>query len=118
MRLKSKSDGSAPLEMVSLLALLLLPIGPMLGLFGAVSDQLAAESIARHGLRHAFLAVELGEDPRSRISPALDVLAQSWGKEIEEYRIDCRDCFSGGFLELRVQIGSAVAVQSAGMELE
>jgi len=116
MPLKSESEGSAPLELVGLLALMLLPIGPMLGLFTVVSDQLAAESIARHGLRYAFLSVELGENPRQQVGPALEILAQSWGKQLGDYSLDCTGCLAGGFLELRVRVGSAVAHQSAGLE--
>lgn len=122
MRLLPKSEfsnrGSAPLELVGFLALLMLPIAPMLVLFGQISDQLAAESIARHGLRYAFLASELASDPSALVGQALQSLAQSWGKELGDFEVFCGPCGPGGVVNLRVQVGSATAIQSAGLEPE
>lgn len=117
MRLKNSSSGSAPLEMVTLITLLLLPIAPMLLVFDQVSDQIAAESIARHGLRYAFLSGELASDPSPRLAPALEELAASWGKELVGYQLRCLGCEAGGLIELVVRVGSAQAIQSAGVEL-
>ena len=47
--------GSAPIETVALITLLLLPIGPAVLLYEQLSNQLAAESIARHAVRAAVL---------------------------------------------------------------
>jgi len=116
MRLKSTSSGSAALELVALITILLMPVGPMLALFSAVSDALAAESIARHGLRYAFLESGLGADPSGGIAPALQILAQSWGKEIKSYSLQCQACQEGGYLVLEVRVGSMSAMQSAGIE--
>ena len=112
------SRGSAPVELIGFLTLLLLPVGPMLLLFNQVSDQLAAESIARHGLRYAFLANEVGSDPTPVIAPALRTLAESWGKRLEDFDVWCTPCGPGGVINLSVQIGSTRAIQSAGLEPE
>lgn len=116
MQLKSTSSGSAPLEIVALISLLLVPIGPMLALFGSVSDALAAESIARHGLRYAFLGSELGANPSVAVAEAIELLAASWGKEVAEIELRCDACGDGGYLELAVTVGGATAIQSAGIE--
>lgn len=117
-RLKSESRGSAPLEMVALVSLLLVPIGPMLLLFEQISDQLAAESIARHGLRYAFIISPLAANPSNLLESSLTQLATSWEKELESFSLQCLGCEAGGLLELRVQVGNAVAIQSAGIEPE
>lgn len=116
MQLKSTSSGSAPLEIVALITLLLVPIGPMLALFGAVSDALAAESIARHGLRYAFLDSGLGANPSRGVAEAIEMLAASWGKQVTAINLDCDACNEGGYLELAVTVGRATAIQSAGIE--
>lgn len=118
LRPKSASRGSAPLELVALVTILLLPIAPMVGLFQLVSDQLAAESIARAGLRYAFLSGDLGADPSPRLRGALEQLARSWEKEISGFELNCQNCRTGGLLELSVRVGSARALQSAGLEPE
>lgn len=102
--------GSAPIETVALITLLLLPIGPGVILYDQISNQLAAESIARHGVRAAMLESQLG----SFVSPAqaLEVLALSWQKSISSYRVSQ----TGELVTLEVVIGNARALATLGIE--
>ena len=104
------AKGSAPIETVALITLLLLPIGPGVLLYQQLSDQLAAESIARHGIRAAMLESDLGSlgNPAS----ALRVLALSWQKQLGGHRLTR----AGELVTLEVQVGSAVAVATLGLE--
>lgn len=104
--------------MVALVSLLLIPIGPILLLFEQISDQLAAESIARHGLRYAFIISPLATNPSNLMESSLRQLATSWEKELESFSLKCLGCEDGGLVELRVQVGNAIAIQSAGIEPE
>lgn len=104
------SAGSAPVETVALITLLLLPIGPGVLLYDQISNQLAAESIARHGVRSAMLESERG----SLASPtrSLQVLASSWQKTLTSYRVTR----TGELVTLEVQIGGARALATLGIE--
>lgn len=108
--LVSSSAGSAPIETVALLILLLLPIGPGVVLYDQISNQLAAESIARHGVRAAMLESQRG----SFVSPAqaLEVLALSWQKNLSGYRVSR----TGELVTLEVVIGNARALATLGIE--
>ena len=107
---------SSPLEAVALLLVLVLPIAPALGLYRHLSDSLAAESIARHGLRSAVLSQEKGEVPR-QLGAVIEPLAASWGKDISSFSVSCLDsCQAGDLLSLRVHVGAAWAIQTAGLE--
>jgi len=108
--LVSSCSGTAPIETVALITLLLLPIGPGIILYDQISNQLAAESIARHGVRAAMLESQLG----SFGSPdqALQVLALSWQKSLTGYRVSK----SGELVNLEVVIGSARALATLGIE--
>ena len=108
--LVSNSGGSAPIETVALVTLLLLPIGPGVILYEQISNQLAAESIARHGVRAAMLQSDLG----SFGSPAqaLEVLALSWQKPLTGYRVSR----SGDLVTLEVVVANARAVATLGIE--
>ena len=108
--------GSSPIEAVALMTLLLLPIAPALSLYQHLSDSLAAESIARHALRAALLDQEKGVVP-SEIGRYLEPVASSWGKKISSFEMSCGgQCEENSLLSLRVQIGSAWAIQTAGLE--
>lgn len=104
------SAGSAPIETVALITLLLLPIGPGVVLYEQISNQLAAESIARHGVRAAMLESQRG----SFVSPAqaLEVLALSWGKTLAGYQVSR----TGELVTLEVVIGNARALATLGIE--
>lgn len=109
------NTGSSPVETTALLALLLIPIGPTVSLFGHLSDAMAAESIARHALRLGILqAGDVEEIPRV-ISNAIPRLASSWQKSVE-HRYSCSPCEAGGMAALEVVVGSAQALQVAGLE--
>lgn len=111
----SGSSGSTPLELVIWLTLLLLPLGPMLSLYGQLSDELAAESIARHALRAAVMdagsQAEIDREVRRQLLP----LAISWGKVITGYSLSCGNCTRGSIVSLRVVVGNAEAIQSAAL---
>lgn len=114
-QLPSDSRGSTPLELVIWLTLMLLPIGPMLGIYAQLSNQLAAESIARHALRGTVLSVsdpsQLPGEMRRQLAP----LEASWGKRITRYTLSCGNCARGNIITLKIQIGNAEAVQSAAL---
>jgi hypothetical protein len=108
--------GSSPLEAAALLLVLVMPIAPALALYQHLSDSLAAESIARHGLRSAVLSQEKGEVPR-QLTAVMESLAAGWGKTLGGYELRClRDCRESDILSLEISIGSARAIQSAGLE--
>jgi hypothetical protein len=104
------AKGSAPIETVALLTLLLLPIGPAVVLYEQISNQLAAESIARHAVRAAMLDAPLGgfNDPGSAVS----VLARSWQKQVKSYRVSSQ----GQLITLEVEVGNAKALATLGRE--
>jgi hypothetical protein len=111
----SDSEGSTPLELVMWLTLLLLPVGPMLALYGQLSNQLAAESIARHALRGTILSITDPSQLPSEMKRQLAPLQASWGKQISSYTLSCGNCARGSIITLKVLVGSAEAVQSAAM---
>jgi len=106
--------GSTPLEMAALLALLLLPIGPMIAVYSAVFDAIAAESIARHSLRLATLSSD-EEGIGSRLQESVAVFSQSWLKQAS-FEFECGDCQKGSLLFLKIKVGDATAIQIAGLE--
>lgn len=113
-RLKG-SRGSTPLELVIWLTLLILPIGPMLALYGQLSNQLAAESITRHALRGSLLSITQPSQLPAELRRQLAPLEASWGKQISHYKLSCGNCARGEIVTLQVWIGNAEAVQSAAM---
>lgn len=102
--------GSAPIETVALITLLLLPIGPAVLLYEQLSNQLAAESIARHAVRAAMLNSPLGGFSEPGV--AVGVLAQSWQKTVSSYRVTTQ----GELITLEVRVGNAVAIATLGRE--
>ena len=116
--LKSKfpvgDRGSSPVETATLLALLLLPLGPMLLLFNEVFNAIAAESIARHSLRLAVLQSE-NTDLEPELQRAVDAFSKSW-HTTANLDFDCGRCERGDLLVVRIQVGNSVAVQAAGLE--
>ena len=104
------AKGSAPIESVALITLLLLPIGPSVFLYEQLSNQLAAESIARHGVRAAMLDAPLGgfTDPGAQLA----VLARSWEKPLTGYQVTSQ----GQLITLEVRVGNAVAIATLGRE--
>jgi hypothetical protein len=113
--LKKPSDnGSSPLETSALLALLLLPITPMLSLFQLGLDAIAAESIARHALRYSILWSDQAQ-LEGVLRDSVRELADSWGREAA-YELDCGRCSKGSLVSLRVMVGNAQAIQVAGLE--
>ena len=97
------------------LTLLLLPVAPMLALYGQLGNQLAAESIARHALRGTILSISDPSQLPSEMKRQLAPLEASWGKRVSHYTLSCGNCARGNIITLRVVVGSAEAVQSAAM---
>ena len=102
--------GSAPIETVALITLLLLPIGPAVLLYEQLSNQLAAESIARHGVRAAMLKAPLGGFSNPEF--AIGLLSQSWQKQVRSYRVTT----AGELITLEIQVGNASAIATLGRE--
>ncbi len=107
--------GSSPIETVALLAILLVPIGPVLMLFAHLSDAMAAESIARHALRSGILEAEGVSDIPGAIESSVGQLSAGWDKDAQ-HRFSCGACEPGGLAALEVVVGSAAALQAAGLE--
>ena len=114
LRSQSKGDeGSAPLETSTVLALLLIPITPLLAMVESVFDAIAAESIARHALRYSIL--KSSDELQITIGNAVELLARSWEKEVT-FTFDCGMCGKGSLATLTVKVGDSVAIQVAGLE--
>ncbi len=110
----TSSFGSAPLELASFGALLVLPIAPMLTLYGAIFDAIAAESIARHALRAAVLESAPSQLDQS-ITDAVAILSKNWQRTVS-FTVECGECKKGDLVLLRVEVGNSVAIQVAGSE--
>lgn len=106
--------GSAPLELSSLVVLLLLPLTPMLVLYGEIFDAIAAESIARHSLRLGILQSS-GSDLERFVSESISALSDNWGRAAE-YELNCGQCQKGSTVTLQVRVGNSVAIQTAGLD--
>ena len=113
--MRGDDTGSSPIETVALLAVLLLPIAPVVTLFGELSDSMAAESIARHGLRAAVLDAENPAQVPALVAIKVQKLSASW-QERAEHRFSCQPCEAGGLAALEIVVGNAVAIQVAGLE--
>jgi hypothetical protein len=108
--------GSTPIELVAWGVLLLLPLSGGLSVYQALFDQLAAESIARHGLRAAVFGFQNGSGLETALSKALPYLELSWEKQISSSKLWCSgECSVGKLVNLEVRIGNALAIQSAGL---
>lgn len=112
---QSGSNGSTPIELVVWLALLIAPLGPMLSLYGQLSDQLAAESIARHALRGAVLTSTSHTELMAQLPVMLQPLAASWRREVRGFELSCGSCARGEIITLKVFVGNATGVQSAAL---
>jgi hypothetical protein len=108
---RSFDSGSSPLELVAFTALLVLPIGLALGLYLQLSNELAAESIARHALRLAMLSSP--QRPSESLDQAVEQFSQNWDVDDVEYRYWCSNGCSLVTLEIRV--GQAIAIQTMGL---
>lgn len=109
------SSGSTPLELVIWLTLLVMPVAPMMGIYSQLSNDLAAESIARHALRGTLLSITDPSQLPGEMQRQLAPLEASWGKRITRYTLSCGNCARGNIITLRVWISGAEAVQSAAM---
>ena len=110
--MKRFSDsGSSPLELVAFTALLVLPIGLAIGLYQQLSDELAAESIARHALRLAMLSNP--QRPSESLDYAVNRFAENWDVADINFRYWCSSGCS--LVTLEVQVGNASAIQTMGI---
>lgn len=112
----SDSRGSTLIELVVWIVLLVMPIGPGLALYGQLSDQLAAESIARNALRFAILSSDTNAEVRAHAYTQAQVLAQSWNKRLSKVQLRCSgSCPKGNLLHLEVVIANARAIQTSAL---
>ena len=112
----SDSRGSTLIELVVWVALLLMPLGPGLALYSQLSDQMAAESVARNALRFAILSSDTNAEVRTNAYEQAKVLAQSWGKRMTQLQLRCSgSCPKGNLLHLEVVIGNARAIQTSAL---
>ena len=110
------SSGSTVIELVVWMVLLIAPVGPGLALSSQLSDQLAAESIARNALRFATLSSDSNAEVRQLSYQQAAYLAQSWGKQLRSVSMRCSgSCPKGKLVHLEVVIGNAKAVQSSAL---
>lgn len=107
----SAEAGSSPLELVIFTALLLLPLGLGLNLYQQLSNELAAESIARHALRLAMLQDPL--QPSQMLPSAIERISLDWNVAVLDYRYWCSKSCS--LVTLEVIIGGAKAIQTMGL---
>ncbi len=112
----SDSRGSTLIELVVWVVLLLMPIGPGLALYGQLSDQFAAESIARNALRYAILSSASNAEVRANAYTQAQVLARSWNKLLSRVQLKCSgSCPKGNLVHLEVVIASARAIQTSAL---
>ena len=109
----SADTGSTPLEIAATAVLLLLPVAPITQLYNQLSDELAAESIARHALRLAILHTP--QNPDAYLGAAISQLEVQWQKEVSAAQLSCS--ISCKLLSLEVEVGSAIAIHTMGIEL-
>ena len=112
----SVERGSSPLEIVLLVAILLLPIAPMIGLFEELTAAVAAESIAKNALRSAVLDGVSETEFRAKLESSVTQLSSAWGRSVLESELSCKACLPGELVTLRVRVGDVWAVQSASLE--
>lgn len=93
--------------------LLIVPMGFAVPIYQQLSDELAAESIARHALRLAML--ENPERPSSEFESAVELIASNWGLNEVDYSYWCSASCS--LVTLEVTIGSATAIQTMSIPL-
>lgn len=108
------SRGSAPLELSSLVLLLLAPLAPMLILYGEIFDAIAAESIARHTMRLTILHADIDE-MELVAARSVETLSESWGKAAD-FELECGICQKGSLITLQIRVGNSEAIQTAGLE--
>ena len=103
--------GSSPLELVTFTALLMLPIGLSIPVYQQLSNELAAESIARHALRLSML--QNPERPSAEFESAVELFAANWGLTEVDYSYRCSSGCS--LITLEIKIGSATAIQTMSL---
>lgn len=115
-RLLRGSSGSTLVELVIWIVILVAPIGPGIAIYSQLSDQLAAESIARNALRFAVLSSDSNAQVRQLSYQQARYLSQSWGKQLRSVSMHCSgSCPKGNLVHLEVVIGNAKAVQTSAL---
>ena len=112
----SAESGSSPLEIVLLVAILLLPIAPMIALFEELTAAVAAESIAKNALRSAVLDGVSEAEFRAKLESSMVQMTEAWGRSVLETELSCEVCLPGELVTIRVRVGDVWAVQSASLE--
>lgn len=110
--MKQFSDsGSSPLELVTLTALLVMPIGLAIGMYQQLANELAAESIARHSLRLAMLSTP--QKPSQSLESAIERFSRHWQVQDVDSRYWCT--LGCSLVTLEIQVGHATAIQTMGL---
>jgi hypothetical protein len=107
----SSESGSSPLELVTLTALLVVPIGLAEGLYQQLANELAAESIARHSLRLSMLSTP--QKPSQSFDSAIERFSKDWQVKDVDYRYWCS--LGCSLVTLEIQVGQATAIQTMGL---
>lgn len=119
---RNNDSGSAPLELVAWVVLLLLPLSPAIELQRSLANQLAAESIARHALRAAVLLEPAGEAMTQHFERNIErvalEIARTYQIDSQAIRlsVDCSRCEVDQVARLEVSVAGQRALGVMGLE--
>jgi hypothetical protein len=88
-----------------------MPIGLAIGTYQQLSNELAAESIARHALRLAMLSTP--QKPSQSFDSAIERFSKDWHAQEVDYRYWCS--LGCSLVTLEIQVGQAIAIQTMGL---
>jgi len=80
-------------------------------MYQQISNELAAESIARHALRLAMLSTP--QKPSQSFESAIERYSNDWQVQDVEYRYRCS--LGCSLVTLEIQVGQAIAIQTMGL---
>lgn len=112
----SADSGNAPIELVAISILLILPLSFYAQALDQISKQLLAEQIARHTLRSLVLS---GNPQQLGLAnQQAKEIAASWGLKLNpEISLDCQaGCGPGDLLTIAVAIDKAKAIQAMAIQ--
>jgi hypothetical protein len=80
-------------------------------MYQQLSNELAAESIARHSLRLAMLSTP--QKPSQSFESAIERFSNDWQVQDVDYRYRCS--LGCSLVTLEIQVGQAIAIQTMGL---
>jgi hypothetical protein len=80
-------------------------------MYQQLSNELAAESIARHSLRLAMLSTP--QKPSQSLESAIERFSNDWQVQDVDYRYWCS--LGCSLVTLEIQVGQAIAIQTMGL---